>query len=82
MDSSDKAELERLRAAWASSRAAAAAWREWLIESLGNHMCGSGPGPTPDEIDLLAFLEQAEQRASESYAAFLISISRKDDRRG
>jgi hypothetical protein len=82
MESADQAELERLRAAMASSRAAAAAWRELLIESLGDHMCGNGPGPTPDEIETLASLEQAAQRASQDYAAFLVSISLKGDRRG
>jgi hypothetical protein len=77
MQSSDKAELERLRAAVISSKAATIAWRDLLIESLGDHMCGSGKGPTQDDIDTLACLEKAQQRASENYASFLVSVSLK-----
>jgi hypothetical protein len=76
MTSSDEAELERLRMALASSHGAAAAWREQLIESLGDHMCGSGRGPTPEDIRGLLCLEQAEQRALERYARFLLKVAR------
>lgn len=67
------AELERLRVTMTSSRAATVEWREMLIESLGDRMCSSGPGPTQDEIDVLASLDEAQQRASENYRMFLAS---------
>ncbi|GAA4335519.1 hypothetical protein GCM10023165_12040 [Variovorax defluvii] len=79
MTPSDEAELERLRLALASSHGAAAAWREQLIESLGDHMCGSGCGPTPEDIRGLLCLEQAEQQALERYARFLLQIARRVD---
>lgn len=79
MRSSDEAELEKLRLALASSHGAAAAWREQLIESLGDHMCGSGRGPTPEDIRGLLCLEQAEQQALERYARFLLHIARGVD---
>ena len=75
MESSDEAELERLRLALASSHGAASAWREQLIESLGDHMCGSGGGPTPNDIRGLLRLEQAEQQALERYARFLLQVA-------
>ncbi len=81
MGPSDKAEFDRLRLAVIGSRAAVAAWRELLIESLGDRICGSDAGPTPDEIETLACLEEAQKRASEDYLSFLISTSLKRDRR-
>jgi hypothetical protein len=75
MESCDKAELERLRSAMASTRAAAVAWRELLVESLGNCLCGDGPGPTPEDIDTLASLEEAAQQASRNYVLFLLATS-------
>lgn len=81
MGPSDKAEFDRLRLAVIGSRAAVAAWRELLIESLGDRICGSGAGPTPDEIETLACLEEAQQRASEDYLSFLISASLTRNRR-
>ncbi|VTU34784.1 hypothetical protein H4CHR_03489 [Variovorax sp. PBS-H4] len=80
MESSDYAELERLRSTLVSSRAATVAWRELLIESLGDRICGSGRGPTPEQIQTLASLEEAEQRALEHYLRFLASISLNADR--
>ena len=73
MDPADKAELERLRSMMVSSRAATAAWREVLIECLGDRMCGSGDGPTPEQLQTLASLEEAEQRALENYLMFVVS---------
>ncbi|VTU29650.1 hypothetical protein H6CHR_03237 [Variovorax sp. PBL-H6] len=81
MGTSDYAELERLRSKLVSSRAAAVAWRELLIESLGDCLCGSGSGPTPEQIQTLASLEEAEQRALEHYLRFLASTSLNPDRR-
>jgi hypothetical protein len=70
----DQAELERLRTAMTSSKAATAAWRELLIESLGDRMCGSGQGPSQDQIDTLTSLEEAQQRASTSFMMFAVSV--------
>ncbi len=81
METSDHAELERLRSEIVSSRAATVAWRELLIESLGDRLCGSGGGPTPEQIQKLACLEEAEQRALERYLMFLVSTSLNPDRR-
>ena len=80
MEAPDQAELERLRSKIASSRAATVAWRELLIESLGDRLCGSGEGPTPDQLQTLASLERAEQQALERYLSFLVSASMKRDR--
>jgi hypothetical protein len=74
-ESCDQAELERLHLVLASSTAATAAYRELLIESLGDRMCGSGPGPTQDEIAAFSCLEEAQQRASENYVLFKNSLS-------
>ena len=73
-ESRDQAEFERLRMAMTSSQAATAAWRALLIESLGDRMGGSGPGPTQDEIDTLASLEEAQQRASTNFMMFVVSV--------
>lgn len=70
----DQAELERLRMAMTTSKAATAAWRELLIESLGDRMCGSGQGPRQDQIDTLTSLEEAQQRASTSFMMFAVSV--------
>ena len=80
MDACDQAELERLRSKMASSRAATVAWRELLIESVGDRLCGSGEGPTPDQLQTLASLERAEQQALERYLMCLVSASMKRDR--
>lgn len=81
MRTSDHAELERLRSKVLSTRAATVAWRELLIESLGNRLCGSGGGPTPEQIQTLASLEEAEQRAVERYLMHLATTSLDPDRR-
>ena len=81
METSDHAELEKLRSTMVSSRAATLAWRELLIESLGDRLCGSGCGPTPEQIQTLASLEAAERRAFERYLMFLASTSLNPDRR-
>ncbi|KWT65711.1 MULTISPECIES: hypothetical protein [unclassified Variovorax] len=81
MQTSDHAELERLRSKVLSTRAATVAWRELLIESLGNRLCGSGGGPTPEQIQTLASLEEAEQQAVERYLMFLATASLHPDRR-
>lgn len=81
METPDYAELERLRSKMLSSRAATVAWRELLIESLGDRLCGSGDGPTQEQIQTLACLEEAEQRALERYLRFIASTSLKPDRR-
>lgn len=81
MDSpSDQEELKSLRSKMVSSRAATVAWRQLLIESLGDRMCGSGAGPTPEQIQTLASLERAEQRALERYMLLLVSTSLKRDK--
>ena len=80
MDACDQAELERLRSKMVSSRAATVAWRELLIESVGDRLCGSGEGPTPDQLRTLASLERAEQQAVERYLLCLVSTSMKRDR--
>jgi hypothetical protein len=81
MDSpSDQEELESLRSKMVSSRAATVAWRQLLIESLGDSMCGSGAGPTSEQIQTLASLERAEQRALERYMLLLVSTSLKRDK--
>jgi hypothetical protein len=72
-ESSGQAARERLHMAMRTSKTATAAWRELLIESLGDRMCGSGPGPTQDEIDTLTSLEEAQQRASTSFLMFVTS---------
>jgi hypothetical protein len=77
MESRDLAGLERLHTTMRCSKAATVAWRELLVESLGDRMCGSGLGPTQDEIDTLASLDEAQQRASENYTMFLASVSLK-----
>ena len=80
MDSPDQEELEKLRSRMVNSRAATAAWRELLIESLGDRLCGSGEGPTPEQMQTLSSLEQSEQRARERYVLCLVSVSLKRDR--
>jgi len=80
MESPDQEELERLRSKMASTRAATVAWRQLLVESVGDRMCGSGGGPTPEQIQTLASLERAEQRAFERYLMFLVSTSLRRDR--
>lgn len=77
MNAFDEAELDRLRSTMVSNRAATVAWRQRLIESLGDRLCGSGGGPTPDQIRILASLEEAERLALERYMGFLAASSPK-----
>jgi hypothetical protein len=37
-------------------------------------MCGCGSGPTQDELDTLASLEAAQQRASTNFMMFVVSV--------
>ncbi|MDR6535561.1 hypothetical protein [Variovorax soli] len=80
MESPDRDELEKLRASVVSSRAAVVAWRELLIESVGDRLCGSGEGPTPEQIQTLSSLERAEQQARERYVRCLVSTLLRGDR--
>lgn len=75
MESGDRAELDRLRTAMESTRAAAVAWRECLVESLGDSLCGTGRGPTPEQIATLASLEEAAEQASRDYAMYLLATA-------
>jgi hypothetical protein len=69
------AEAARLRLAAEAAARAVALHREWLVESLGDRMCGSGWGPGPAEIEALAGLEQAERAARRRLSHFLSSAS-------
>jgi hypothetical protein len=79
MDRSDKTELERLLRALRHAQAALAQRRGRLIESFGDRLCGSGRGPSAEDLALLAALQALEQRAREDHALFLISLSLKQD---
>ncbi|VTU14281.1 hypothetical protein SRS16CHR_01014 [Variovorax sp. SRS16] len=73
------AELERLRRMLHSAEAAVADWRERLIESLGDRMCGSGQGPAPEDLATLAALQAEEQRARDVHALCLIWAAAPSD---
>ena len=75
MDGLDTANLAKLWLAWTISRTATAEERERLIELAGDRMCGSGAGPSQDELDGLAALEETQRLAWESYLSVLLAIA-------
>jgi hypothetical protein len=54
--------LEKLQARLTVSRTAVRVARENLIEALGDHMCGSGGGPTPEDLRALALASSREAK--------------------
>lgn len=57
----DRLSLDELREALERSAASLAEHRADMIESLGDHLCGSGPGPQPADTERLAWLEQTHR---------------------
>lgn len=57
----DPVSLDALREALERSAAGLAEHRADMIESLGDHLCGSGPGPQPADAERLAWLEENYQ---------------------
>lgn len=60
--------LEDLRRALGTCAATLAEHRAHLIESLGDHMCGSGTGPRPEEVEHLHLLERMHDALRLAYA--------------
>lgn len=63
----DQASLDVLREALERSAASLAAHRADMIESLGDHLCGSGPGPQPADNERLALLEETYHALRRDY---------------
>lgn len=49
-----KTDLEALRAKLSTAQSALQGAREVVIEAAGDRICGSGSGPTPDQLQRLA----------------------------
>ncbi len=77
MNSEDAKRLEELIASLSSSHAAVTLARENLIEALGDRMCGSGTGPTPQDDEVLAAARRREAVARRDMARFVATLARK-----
>jgi hypothetical protein len=72
---SDASWLEELRQAMGHCASALVAYRTDLIESLGDSLCGIGPGPLPDDVARLEQLEQMHDTLRRAYGDGLKAVS-------
>ena len=77
MDSKVAHRLDELSASLSSSHAAVQFARENLIEALGDHMCGNGDGPTPQDLEALAAARRIEAMARVDIARFVAALAGK-----
>ena len=63
----DRLSLNELREALERSAASLAEHRADMIESLGDHLCGFGPGPQPADEERLMWLEQTHRALRLAY---------------
>ena len=77
MDSKDAHRLDELSASLSSSHAAVQRARETVIESLGDHLCGDGAGPTPQELASLVKARRMEAKARMHMARFVAALARQ-----
>lgn len=77
MNGEDANRLKELRASLSASHAAVRLAREDLIEALGDRMCGSGDGPTPQQLEVLAAARRREAVARRDMARFVATLARK-----
>ena len=68
-------EMTTLYRAVACSRLSVEATRGELIEALGDWLCGSGTPPGLAEIEALARLTEAQERAEAEYARHVAVLS-------
>ncbi|MGJ7521767.1 hypothetical protein ACSFA0_14875 [Variovorax sp. LT1P1] len=64
----DPASLDALRDALEHSAADLAEHRAYMIEALGDRLCGSGPGPQPADTERLERLERTHRARRLAYA--------------
>ncbi len=77
MDSKDAHRLDELSASLSSRHAADQRAREKVIESLGDHMCGDGAGPMPQDLAALAKARRREAIARITMARFVAALARR-----
>ncbi len=75
MNGEDANRLKELRASLSASHAAVTLAREDLIEALGDRMCGSGDGPTPQQLEVLAAARRREAVARRDMARFVATLA-------
>lgn len=75
MNPSQARKFVKLRARLADAQAAVSLAREELIESLGDHMCGSGSGPSPEALLNFRRLELIEKVASHSLSKLIAELA-------
>ncbi len=63
----DRLSLDALREALERSAASLAEHRADMIESLGDHLCGFGPGPQPADAERLSWLEETHRALRLAY---------------
>lgn len=69
--------LEDLRQALGRCAATLVEHRADLIESLGDHMCGEGAGPRPEDVAHLHLLERMHEALRTAYAEGLQHAGRR-----
>ncbi|MGJ7490240.1 hypothetical protein [Variovorax sp. ZT4R33] len=67
--------LDELRQALARCAALLTEHRTDLIESLGDRLCGSGDGPSAEEVDRLHTLEQMHDTLRVAYGERLLTMA-------
>lgn len=77
MDSKDAHRLDELSASLSSSHAAVQRAREKVIESLGDHLCGDGAGPTLQDLAALAKARRREAIARIAMARFVAALAHR-----
>jgi hypothetical protein len=71
----DAESLATLMACLEAGRAAVRLARVELIEALGDHLCGGGPGPEPAELEAFEQARQAEARLERELADLAIVLA-------
>ena len=76
MDNNDAKRFAALQDLLSASKASVQDARGVVIEALGDHMCGSGSGPTPQDLRALDEARVQEAVARRKIARFVVRLTR------
>jgi HEAT repeat protein len=75
VDNNDAKQLAALQDLLSASKASVQEAREVVIEALGDHMCASGSGPTPQHLRALEEARAREAVARHEIARFVVMFA-------
>jgi len=76
LDSHDAKRLEALRATLDATQASVQKTRQDVIEALGDYMCGTGAGPTPQDVRELKEARLRDAAARRDIECFVACFAR------